>query len=100
MVAAERGVKPQASELSGNPARHIIIMIAMNTIIWHTLQYAEKLSLVKQLVTMRLSLLEKARVRKATKSSSRRKKDMTFKSADLREFFQTMPDEMKKFVGG
>lgn len=75
-------------------------MIAMNTIIWHTLQYAEKLSLVNQLVTMRLSLLEKARVRKAAKSSKKRKKELTFKSAELREFFQTLPDEMKKFLGG
>ncbi len=85
-----------------NPARHIIIMIAMSSIIWHNLQQAEKLSLVMRLNTMRLSLLEKARIRRAAHSSKKRsrKKELTFKSAELREFFQTMPDDMKKFIGG
>lgn len=69
--------------------------------LWHTLTHADKLSLVARLATMRLSLLEKARIRRAARSSKkRRKKELTFKSAELREFFQTMPEEMKKFVGG
>ncbi len=77
-------------------------MIAMNTIIWHNLQHTEKLSLVMRLNTMRISLLEKARIRRAAKSSKKRsrKKELTFKSAELRAFFDTMPADMKKFVGG
>ena len=77
-------------------------MIAMKSILWHTLQQAEKISTVMRLGTMRISLLEKSRIRKAAKSSKKRsrKKELTFKSAELREFFQTMPSEMKKFIGG
>ena len=77
-------------------------MIAMKLHLWHTLEQAQKLTLVTRLATMRLSLLEKARIRRAAKSSKKRrkKKELTFKSAELREFFQTMPDEMKQFVGG
>ena len=84
-----------------SPARHIIItMIAMNSILWHTLQHTDKLSLVKRLVTMRVSLLEKARAKRVARGTKKRKKkEMTFKTAELREFFNTMPDDMKKFIG-
>lgn len=77
-------------------------MIAMNTVLWHTLLPADKLYLVTRLATMRLSLLEKARIRRAAKSSKKRRKkqELTFKTAELREFFNAMPDDMKKFVGG
>ncbi len=77
-------------------------MIAMNQhLIWSTMTRVDKLSHVCSLSTMRLGLLEKARVRRAAKSNKKRKKkELTFKSAELREFFQTMPDEMRKFIGG
>jgi len=60
----------------------------------------DKLSHVCSLSTMRLGLLEKARVRRAAKGKKRKKKELTFKSAELREFFQTMPEDMRKFIGG
>jgi len=77
-------------------------MIAMKLHLWHTSTHVDKLSLVTRLATMRLSLLEKARIRWAAKSSKKRrkKKELTFKSAELREFFSTMPEEMKQFLGG
>lgn len=79
-----------------------IIMIAMKTTIpWYKLQHVAKLIKVRQLATMRISLLEKSRIRRAAKSSkNRRKKEKAFRSAELRAFFDTMPDDMKKFVGG
>jgi len=51
---------------------------------------------------MRISLLEKSRVRRATKGRKGRKKAVRtteFKSPELRKMFETMPDEMKRFIG-
>ncbi len=77
-------------------------MIAMKNHLWHTLQLVDKQSLIARLNTMRVSLLEKARIRRAAKSTKKRsrKRELTFKSAELREFFRTMPDDMKHFIGG
>lgn len=77
-------------------------MIAMNHIIWHNLTHNDKLSLVDTLTSMRLSLLEKSRAKRQAKSKrkKRQKKEKTFKTQELREFFETMPEEMRKFIGG
>lgn len=75
-------------------------MIAMK-LTWHKLQPSDKLSLVQRLHNMRISLLEKARARRATKKTGKRKKkERAFRSDEFKRIFETMPDEMKKFLGG
>jgi len=71
------------------------------TTVWSTMTRYDKLSKVCQLSTMRLGLLEKSRKRRAAKGGrKKREKKMTFRTPELRAFFDTMPDDMRKFVGG
>ena len=73
----------------------------MTATLWHTMTRVDKLSLICQLSTMRVGLLEKSRAKRATKGRKKKRAVRTteFKSAELKAVFETMPDDMKKFIG-
>ena len=77
-------------------------MTAINSVIlWHTMTRADKLSLICQLSTMRIGLLEKSRAKRAAKGRKKKLavRNTEFKSPELRKFFDSMPDDMKRFIG-